>query len=219
MHRVQFIAGMTLDELARSIDVNIPVSLQREKGWVGQFIEKLLGASAGNKPEPDFIELGIELKTIPIDKKGSPSESTYVCVVPLSHTEGLNWENSLVKTKLNHVLWIPIEADKNIHLAKRKVGMGILWKPDTEIEAELARDYDEFVDRISLGKVESITADQGNLLQIRPKAANSSALTEGIGDQGQAIRTLPRGFYLRSSFTRQIISRWRNDFCHSKLAD
>ena len=69
MHRVQMVAGMTLAELATSIDVNVPDNLQREKGWVGQLIEKVLGASAGNKPEPDFIELGIELKTIPLDQR------------------------------------------------------------------------------------------------------------------------------------------------------
>lgn len=208
--RVQIIAGMTLSELAASVNISVPENLKREKGWVGQLIEKVLGATAGNKPEPDFINLGIELKTLPIDKKGRPSESTYVCVVPLKHTEGVHWENSIVKAKLDHVLWVPIESDKHISLAHRKVGMGIFWQANTEIEATLAADYNEFIDRISLGEVESITADQGNFLQIRPKAANSSVLTDGIGDEGQSIRTLPRGFYLRPTFTRKIISDWRN---------
>ena len=210
MQRVHAIAGRTLSELAMSMNIDIPQNLQQEKGWVGQFIEKLLGANASNKPEPDFINLGIELKTLPINMKGNPAESTYVCVVPLSQTEGLCWENSLVKAKLNHVLWIPIEADKNLPLGLRRVGMGILWQPTAEIEAKLACDYNEFIDRIALGEVESITADQGNLLQIRPKAANASKLTAGIGHEGQAIRTLPRGFYLRPAFTREIINHWKN---------
>jgi len=209
--RVQIIAGMTLSELAQSINIKIPDNLRREKGWVGQLIEKILGATASNKPMPDFIDLGIELKTLPIDKKGNPSESTYVCVVPLTHVEGLKWKNSLVKAKLNHVLWIPVEADKLIPLAERRVGMGIFWQADANIESTLACDYNEFIDNISLGGVETITADQGNILQIRPKAANSSVLTNGIGDEGQSIRTLPRGFYLRSTFTRQIINNWRKE--------
>lgn len=211
MQRVRAIAGRKLSDLAISMNLDIPENLQREKGWVGQFIEKLLGANAGNKPEPDFINLGIELKTLPINNKGNPSESTYVCVVPLSHTEGLNWQNSLVRAKLNHVLWIPIEADKKLALDQRRVGMGFLWQPNAEIEAKLAGDYNEFIERISLGEVESITADQGNLLQIRPKAANASVLTAGIGNEGQAIRTLPRGFYLRPALTREIISQWQKN--------
>ena len=211
MQAVQLIAGRKLSELAELMAIDIPENLLRNKGWVGQLIEKLLGASAGNKPEPDFPNLGIELKTLPIDRHGNPCESTYVSVVPLAHTEGLNWQNSTVKAKLNHVLWVPIEADKSIPIGQRKVGMGILWKADPEIERSLANDYNEFMDRISLGEVESITANQGNILQIRPKAANSSVLTEGIGDHGQKIRTLPRGFYLRPAFTTQIITKWRKN--------
>ena len=210
MRRVQLIAGSQLGALANSINVDIPENLKREKGWVGQLVEKILGATAGNKPEPDFQSIGVELKTLPIDSRGFPSESTYVCVVPLAHTEGLYWENSLVRQKLNKVLWLPIEADKNIPLAKRRVGMGILWSPDDATESKLARDYDEFIDSITLGEVESITAHQGEFLQIRPKAANSSVVTQGIGEMGQSIKTLPRGFYLRPAFTREIIRQWQN---------
>ena len=60
-------------------NVAIPANLQRHKGWPGMLIEKWLGASAGSKPQQDFPELGIELKTIPIDANFSPLETTYVC--------------------------------------------------------------------------------------------------------------------------------------------
>ncbi len=208
---VQAIAGLTLSELASSMNITVPENLQREKGWVGQLVEKLLGASAGNKAEPDFTNLGIELKTIPVDKQGNPRESTYVCIVPLSNVTRLSWENSLVKAKLNHVLWIPVEADKTIPLARRRIGRGIFWQPDRETESQLKEDFTEFIEKIALGQVESITAKQGNLLQIRPKAANASALTEGIGEKGNVIHTLPRGFYLRALFTKTIIRQWQRE--------
>ncbi|MFT5521994.1 MAG: DNA mismatch repair protein MutH, partial [Enterobacterales bacterium] len=80
LQRVQTIAGMNLASLAQSLNIQVPEDLRREKGWVGQLLEKVLGATAGNKPEPDFVGLGIELKTLPIDARGFPSESTYVCV-------------------------------------------------------------------------------------------------------------------------------------------
>jgi len=211
MENVQMIAGMTLSELAKAMDIAVPENLKREKGWVGQLIEKLLGASAGNKAEPDFTNLGIELKTIPLDKNGKPCESTYVCVVPLNDLAGLHWENSLIKAKLNKVLWVPIEGDRTIPLAKRRVGSGFLWQADTDTETKLKEDFNDFIDRIALGQVETITADQGNLLQIRPKAANASVLTMGIGESGETIRTLPRGFYLRPSFTKQIIRKWQKE--------
>jgi hypothetical protein len=57
------------------------------------------------------------------------------------------------------------------------------------------------MDMIVLGQVERITARHGEVLQLRPKAANSKALTEAIGAQGEPILTLPRGFYLKKNFT------------------
>ena len=61
MTRAEQLAGKTLGELATIYANQVPDNLLIEKGWVGQFCEKLLGASAGSLPEPDFPHLGIEL--------------------------------------------------------------------------------------------------------------------------------------------------------------
>ena len=58
---------------------------------------------------------------------------------------------------------------------------------------------------VALGQIESITAHHGQVLQLRPKAANGRALTCAIGRQGQLIQTRPRGFYLRATFTQQLL--------------
>ncbi len=63
-------------------------------------------------------------------------------------------------------------------------------------------DWEELMDMIVLGQVERITARHGEVLQLRPKAANSKALTEAVGAQGEPILTLPRGFYLKKEFHR-----------------
>jgi DNA mismatch repair protein MutH len=63
------------------------------------------------------------------------------------------------------------------------------------------------MDMIVLGRVEHITARHGEVLQLRPKAANSRALTEAYGANGQPIKTLPRGFYLKTQFTAAILAR------------
>ena len=71
----------------------------------------------------------------------------------------------------------------------------------------LQADWEELMDMIVLGEVDKITARHGQYLQIRPKAANSKALTEGIGPQGQPVMTLPRGFYLKKTFTGPMLAR------------
>jgi len=207
MARASALAGYSLGELAQHIALPIPRDLKRDKGWVGMLLERYLGASAGSKPEQDFTEIGVELKTIPVDAHGRPLETTFVCVVPLTGNSGVTWQNSHVRHKLARVLWIPVEGDRAIPLAERHVGAPLLWSPDEAQERQLQRDWEELMDMIVLGDVEQITARHGEVLQIRPKAANSKALTEGIGRYGQPIMTLPRGFYLKKAFTAALLAR------------
>lgn len=199
------IAGLSLGELAQQANWSIPKDLKHNKGWIGQFLEFLLGTTAGNLSEPDFLELGIELKTIPLNTSHQAKETTYVCVVPLLNHTGLQWQDCCVYKKLKKVLWVPIEANPELALSDRKVGKAFLWSPSEEEMDSLQTDWEEFMEIISLGQVESITAHQGEYLQIRPKAANASVITTGIGENGLRKQTLPRGFYLRTLFTNQIL--------------
>jgi DNA mismatch repair protein MutH len=197
------IAGKTLQQIATQFGIETPDDQLHHKGWTGQLLEISLGATAGSLPEPDFQQIAVELKTLPINQSGHPKESTYVCVVNLNDTNQV-WESSLVKHKLERVLWVPIEADPDIPLAARRIGTAILWSPDAEQKSALRKDWEELMDMIQLGELEQITAHQGRYLQVRPKAANTRALTKGIDSEGEEILTLPRGFYLRTSLTKQI---------------
>ena len=199
------LAGRTFAELAAQQGLRVPNDLRRDKGWVGQLLEAALGASAGSQALQDFPELGVELKTIPLDANGKPLETTFVCTTPLIDIAGLNWESSNVRNKLQCVLWIPIDGRREIPLHQRTVGTAFLWQPSAKEEAQLRTDWQEHMDKIALGQVESITAHQGEVLQLRPKAANSRVLTDAIGPHGELIQTLPRGFYLKTQFTGQII--------------
>lgn len=67
--RCQNLAGKTLGMIALELGVAVPNDLSHHKGWVGNLLEQYLGADAGNKAEPDFVGLGIEMKTLPLDRK------------------------------------------------------------------------------------------------------------------------------------------------------
>lgn len=207
LQQARRLAGFSLGELAAMAGLQIPKDLKRDKGWIGMLLELWLGASAGSKPEQDFAALGVELKTIPIDSQGKPLETTFVCVAPLTGNTGVTWETSHVRHKLKRVLWVPVEGERQIPLADRRVGAPLLWSPNDDEEQQLRLDWEELMDMIVLGQVERITARHGEVLQLRPKAANSKALTEAIGAKGEPILTLPRGFYLKKNFTSALLAR------------
>lgn len=205
--RSNAIAGLSLQELAERFGIAVPANLKRQKGWVGQLVEMALGADAQSLAEPDFRAIGVELKTLPIDSKGLPRESTYVCTVPLDEGLEPTWESSWICRKLSRVLWLPVEAAPAIPLPQRRIGSALLWSPDSEEQALLRQDWEELTEMICMGELEQITARMGTVLQIRPKAANSRVRCRSIGADGETILTNPRGYYLRPAFTRHLLER------------
>lgn len=207
LNRCRRIAGFTLEELAAELAVALPKDLKRDKGTVGQLLELALGASAGSKAEPDFPHLGIELKTIPIDAQGAPLESTYVCVAPMSGFALERFEDSWVYRKLSRVLWVPVLASRDIPLAQRTIGQAFLWRPSPAELATLQQDWEELMELLRLGQLSQIKGQHGVALQLRPKGANSQALTDALNEDGATVQALPRGFYLKTSFTRALLQR------------
>ncbi|WP_206483524.1 DNA mismatch repair endonuclease MutH [Thalassotalea sp. G2M2-11] len=205
--RAHALAGLSLSEIANRQGIKVPSNLQKEKGWIGLLLEQALGASAGSKPEPDFPHLGIELKSLPIDRYGKPLETTFVCVAPLTGLIGTTWHNSHIRNKLKQVLWVPVISEREIPIAQRVVCTPFLWQPSPEEEQTLAQDWQELTDMIVLGEVEQITGKIGQALQLRPKAANSQAKTQAFNQHGQPFQTLPRGFYLKTSFTQALLAK------------
>jgi DNA mismatch repair protein MutH len=193
--------------LATDDGCTVPDKLLHAKGWVGQLLERRLGASAGSKDEPDFQALGIELKTMPVDRAGRPCESTFVCTIPLLDVAGTEFEQSRVRRKLNRVLFVIVEGSRDIPVANRRIGEPLLWSPSEQEESLLKQDWDELTGMIGRGEIESITGHLGNAMQVRPKARDSHARRRGLDEDGVVVERMPRGFYLRATFTRAILER------------
>lgn len=205
MERARALSGASLAELAASLGERGPSADRlRTKGHAGGLVERALGASAGSLDLPDFPHLGVELKTIPMDSAGHVTESTFVCTVDLERACEEEWESSRVWRKLRSVLWVPVQSAQAGPLAERRIGWPLLWQPDKAEEERLEADWTLLIGLIAVGRVEEISAHLGEVLQIRPKAANSRVEVEALVD-GEVFRTNPRGFYLRARFTEQLL--------------
>lgn len=197
--------GLSFSQLSASLGLALPENPNHRKGWIGQVIEMALGANAKNQALPDFTHLGIELKTLPIAASGSPSESTFVTSIPLLTIHQEHWETSTCWAKLQRVLWIPIEGDNDIPYSQRRIGTGFLWSPSPEQVHVLKNDWDYLTTQIITGQLETLDATSGEYLQVRPKGADGKSLCDAYDSTGNKIKTLPRGFYLRASFTGCLI--------------
>ncbi len=207
MVRARSLAGLTVGELACRLQQWVSPDPRRSKGAAGQLAERALGATAGSQDEPDFLALGVELKTLPVLASGQPKESTYVCTLPLQTLADVDFEASAVSRKLRRVLWLPLEAAPERPLVERRFGSAFLWSPSPAELDTLRNDYEAVAERVMRGAVDTVRGDLGVALQVRPKAAHGRQRTLAPDGDGGYQWTGPRGFYLRPSFTGAILTR------------
>lgn len=206
MARAQALEGLALGVVAAGFGEVPPVSLHRNKGWIGTLMERELGAAAGSQAEPDFPELDVELKTIPVGVGGAPTSSTWVCLADID-LDARSWETSWARRKLACVLWVPVITPTGSAPGERIIGRPRLWSPDAAEDAVLRADWEEHMELLGLGAFWQIDATRGVALQLRPKAARGSDTQWALSDDGDWVKAQPKGFYLRRAFTKSVLAR------------
>lgn len=200
--RAHALSGCSVESLAEVWGMQLGGARVSTKGKVGELIERALGATGGSMATWDFPALRVECKTIPLDGRGAPRESTFVCAVSLLDAERAEWSTSWARAKLARVLWVPVEVGDD---GSRRIAEARLWSPTREQERVLAADFEEILGRIGAGDVEGVSARVGRYLQLRPKAAHGRVRTGAPGVDGEIVATVPRGFYLRARFTGALL--------------
>jgi DNA mismatch repair protein MutH len=123
----------------------------------------------------------------------------------LSSTALGSWDDCWVRHKLARVLWVPmVQADAP---GDRVIGAPILWSPSVEEDALLRADFKEIAALVALGELQRIDGRTGKVLQLRPKGADSHSETWALDEDAEWVTEMPRGFYLRPSFTGAILAR------------
>jgi len=204
LQRADALAGRRLADIAAEHGVVVPPDLRHHKGWVGDLIETALGARGAGRAGPDLPELGIEIKSIPVNQRGRPRQSTWVCSTPMGGSDLGPWSGSPVRAKLRRVLWMAIAGDGPP--GERWIGAPILWSPTAAQEELLATDWEVLAELVSEGLVWQWKAQHGKALQIRPKAARGDDWVWVIDQEAEWVRTVPLGLYLRASFTARVLA-------------
>ncbi|MEM1024634.1 MAG: MutH/Sau3AI family endonuclease [Myxococcota bacterium] len=191
MARADALASMPLSVLADLLGRRLPRDTTRDKGFVGTLVEQALGATAENRSVPDFERLGVELKTVPVQAE-RPKESTFVCTATPREAETRSWADSALHHKTRRILWVPVEADPQLPLGVRRLGAPLLWSPSAEQDQQIEEDWTQ----LAKGSWQQLSAREGVLVQLRPKAAH--------GRIRRADDEVPRAWYFRRRFVMAL---------------
>jgi len=203
--RAQALEGFSVGALATELGFRVPSDNVRSKGFVGQLVERALGADPKAGELPDFPNLGVELKTIPLRADGKPSESTFICSIHMESADRDEWETSRLYRRLKNVLFLAIDSSKVAPLPERRFGRALLWQPCAAQWRLLKDDWEDLMGAIGSGRGGNLSAREGRVIQVRPKASDASVRTLVPGPQGVQM-SLPLGFYMRAHVTHQLLT-------------
>ncbi len=198
--------GQTIQELQNLLRIKIPESRIHTKGKIGTLIEKLLGCEAGSRSVPDFEELGLELKIIPVNESGKPWETTAITSINFFNMLSWKWEDSRAYHKTRHILFAPIikRTEKTL-IQDRILKNPFIWSPNLKQDLQLKEDWELVANLIKEGKADTLSGRMGVYMQPRPKGRNSRDMVDAPGSDGNTIRVMRRAFYFLVKFTEPII--------------
>ncbi len=204
LERAVSFEGRSLGDLAQAMGTDLPESLRRKKGAAGELLElAVLQRRAPSSARVDDAVSGIEIKSVPVDAAGAPIESTFVAAVSCEEIANTSWNDCSVREKLACVLWVPLFEHEA--LSCRVIGRARIRTLDARVDEALARDWEQFSDRVNLEGPAALTAHLGRCMQVRPKAASASVTRRSVDADGVPIFMNPRGIYLRRTFVSQLL--------------
>ncbi len=179
----------------------------KHKGWQGEVIEKALRIDNPSQSGPDFLHLGVEVKSIPIREDGLIFESTYICRVPQVDFGSYQWVESRAWSKMKRILWVPVLRKESSPSLKDRIGYPFLWCPTPEQESILREDWESHINALYHGVRDALSATRGTWLQVRPKGRKASDQVEIVLANGNAQSVQSAGFYLRPSLTKTLVTQ------------
>lgn len=174
----------------------------RRRGSFGNAVEKYyFHYEINSDPNADFVEVDTELKTTPLKRKKDGSltakERLVISMINYMSVVDETWETSSLQRKLQRILLIAYQYDKDLNPVDYLVKLVELWGiPEQDIPT-FKKDWDTVVRKIRKGKAHELSGSDTLYLEAATKAANSSKRTE---QPFSPIPAKPRAWAIKPSY-------------------
>jgi DNA mismatch repair protein MutH len=131
------------------------------KGSVGRYVETYFGLDANSEAGPDFAEAGVELKTVPLLRKGSgpwtAKERTFITAIDYMTIVDQPFDGSPLDLKTRSTLYVFYEWRADVPIAAFKV-LGVLLHERDELDELMLRELHQHVkDAVGAGRAHELS--------------------------------------------------------------
>jgi DNA mismatch repair protein MutH len=201
---------MPFHQVAKLYGVKWEGDPAHNKGHAGRLVHLLTGDDSKNAPAADLSNLGIEVKSIPVDSRDRVLEPTKVGSIDFERLWRESWWESEAFQKLRAVLFVPVVKSDQSRPDLWYIRRPFLWLPSEAVLAHLKDDYDSLRGLVREGKSDEISSayppeGQGDYLHPKPSHGKKDKYkVYSLG--GKDIELERRAWMLREKFTQPIVS-------------
>ncbi|MGH9896014.1 MAG: MutH/Sau3AI family endonuclease, partial [bacterium] len=175
---------------------------------VGNLTQLYMGRKEDNRREPDFPELGIELKTLPMkalrrgnQREWTVKEPTSITMIDYREVDQEDWSVAYLRHKIDHILWVPYEHDYGDKRESR-FRRAFLWKPDAADYPVFGIDYDVVRGYIQRDDAEHLSETLSQVLAARRKGSKGQMAEQPRGPPAKS-----RAWAFKAAYTRPILDK------------
>ncbi|QQG46936.1 MAG: hypothetical protein HYZ30_00645 [Candidatus Azosocius agrarius] len=195
------ISYKTLKTIVNKINVDNCSMLSR--GYVGQVVERFFNNQNGNKSQCDFLNLGIELKTLPLNVKNEPLNPIFICSLS-PNLRSLEWKYSNLYNKIKHILWVPYYKFNNCDIFSYKFLKPFFFKINLSQEIVIKADWYNLMNLFYSGNFNNFKF-VGKYIQILSHSKNKFDTINIFNKFGKKEIIIRKAFYFRKIFIKQLI--------------
>lgn len=203
--------GKTIGEIKESLFIGDKCKMK--KGASGLIVENLLGIENNSRPDADLVQIGCEIKILPLQKNRDGSikakEPTAIQMINYCEVAKETWETAKIRSKINLTFWVVYLAKEN---GKSKpqddyvIVDYFLDHPSDVTNGVFKTDWEEIQSYIKRGDADRLSCSMGTYLEPKTKGKNSQDKTDAPDGNGGITRARRRAFYYKKNYTNtQII--------------
>ena len=174
------------------------------KGSVGRYVETYFGIEANSEAGPDFADAGIELKTVPLHRKGNgpftAKERTFITAIDYTTIPDQPFDGSPLDLKTRSTLYVFYEWQADVSIAEFKV-LGVLLHNRDELDDLMLRELHQHVkDAINAARAHELSEGDTWGVGAATKDAGGRWVSQPFGPE----RARRRAFAYKPMYTTRL---------------
>jgi DNA mismatch repair protein MutH len=195
--KLRAVEGKTIVDVATRVGMTVG----RDKSAAARVVRHVLGQKSKGR-HGDFERFGVELKTVPIDHRGRPVESTSFPSFVHEEIQFETWPDSDLLGRLNRILFVPIRRSKGQPQGQGVLQRAFFWSPPERDLVEISLEWERYRALISAGRARDLPkASETVFIHVRPKARNAQDREMAPG----GFEVIRKSFWLNSGYVERII--------------